>query len=137
MTTIAQVRAEIADVLTTNLTGWRASAYVGDQVNPPHIKVSMPAFDPRLVFSQAKSSHTFRCIAYAPRAATENSEALLDALCELSGTGSFIATIQDGALWSVSVDYAQVTNVSEVQVTTFGNDGVEYLARSFDVEVVW
>lgn len=137
MPTIAQVRADIANVLQTNLSGWRASAYVGDQVNPPHIKVGMPAFDPRLIFSQAKSSHTFRCTAYAPRATTEQSEAKLDALCELTGSGSFIATIQNGSLWSVTVDYAQVVNVSEVQVTTFGTDGTEYLARSFDVEVVW
>lgn len=136
MTTIYEVRQGLADALST-LPGWRASAYVGDQLNPPQIKVTMPAFDPRMVFGQSKAAHTFRCYAYAPRAASESSERLLDELAEPTGVGSLIAAVQTSGNWTVSVDYAVVTNVGEITVTQFGTDAAEYFVRPFDVEVVW
>lgn len=135
MTTIAQVRDNLADIAAT-ITGWRGTAYVGDAVNAPVIKVFRPAFDPRVVFSGSKMQLTFRCVAYAKRVETDRSEAALDALAELTGSGSFIAAVQTSSNWSVTVDYAQVVNVGETTVVTFG-DGVEYLACPFDVEVVW
>lgn len=142
MTTIAGVRADLANVLST-IDGWSVSniagtpsGYIGDQLNTYSFKVGRPAFDPRLVFSQAKSSHAFTVTAYAPRTPAELSEAALDALCELTGTGSLIATVQDGTNWTVTVDYAVVTNCGEVQVATW-IDGVEYLACQFQIEVVW
>ena len=80
---------------------------------------------------------TFRCAAYAKRVESATSEQALDALAELSGDGSFIAAVATSDNWSVTVDYAQVVNVGEVAVTTFGQDGAEYLVCPFDVEVVW
>ena len=136
MTTIADVRTDLVNVLA-NIPGWSTSnGYVGDQLNTYSFKVSRSAFDPRMVFSQAKATHQFTVAAYAPRATPEVSEAALDALCELLGEGSLIATVQDGTNWSVTVDYAVVTNCGEVQSITW-IDGVEYLAVQFTIEVCW
>jgi hypothetical protein len=99
--------------------------------------VARPEFDPRMVMSGAKCQHTFTLTAYASRAASELSEESLDALCELSGTGSLIAAVQDELNWTVTVDYAQVVRCGEVYVATFGGGTTEFLACSFDVEVVW
>jgi hypothetical protein len=136
MTTILDARQGLSDALST-IPGWRASPYVGDQVNPPMIKVTMPAFDPRMVFGQSKSQKTFRCYAYAPRAAAESSERLLDELAEPTGTGSLIEAVQTSGNWTADVDYAVVINVGEITVTQFGTDAAEYFVRPFDVEVVW
>lgn len=135
MTTIADVRDNLATI-ADGIAGWHGSKYVGDAVTAPVIKVFRPAFDPRFVFNGAAVQMTFRCVAYAKRIDSAESEKALDALAELSGSGSFIAAVQDSTNWTVTVDYAVVTNVDEVQVATLG-DGVEYLACSFDVEVVW
>jgi hypothetical protein len=136
VTTIAEVREDMARVLA-NLSDWSVSSYIGDQVHSRMIKIARPAFDPRMVFQQTKAVHTFKVTAYAPRSTTEASEAALDALCELSGSTSLIATIQDGSLWSVTVDYAQVTNCGAVYATQWVDSTTEFLACDFDIEVVW
>jgi hypothetical protein len=135
VTTIAEVREALSDALAT-IPGWSASPYIGDQVHTYMFKVARPAFDPRMVMSQAKSSHTFTVTAYAPRATPEASEAALDALCELTGSGSLIAAVQDGDNWSATVDYAQVVSCGEVQVAQW-TDAAEFLACQFQIEVVW
>ena len=135
MTTIYQVRSALADVLSL-IPGWSVgSPYVGDQVNAFTFKINRPAFDPRMVMQQSKAAHTFTVTAYAPRAVPEESEAALDALCELTGTGSLIATVQDGDLWSVTVDYAVVTQCGEIQAVDW--DTTQFLACQFQIEVVW
>ena len=136
MTTIYDVRQGLADA-AAHVAGWRTSAYVGEQVNPPMIKVTMPAFDPRYVLGETKARYTFRCYAYYTRAAGEAAERALDELAELSGAGSLIAAVQDGTNWPITVDYAVVTQVGEISTTQFGTDAVEYFVRPFDIEVVW
>lgn len=136
MTTIYDARQGLTDALST-IPDWRASPYVGEQVNPPMIKVTMPAFDPRYVMGESKARYTFRCYAYYARVAAEAAEKALDALAEPTGTGSLIAAVQTGTNWSASVDYAMVTNVGEISVTSFGTDAAEYFVRPFDIEVVW
>ena len=135
MTTIAEVRQNLADIAGT-IYGWVGSQYVGDSVDTRTIKVFRPEFDPRVVFGGGKMQLTFRCVAYAKRADSAASELALDALAELSGSDSFIVAVGDSSNWDVTVDYAQVTSVGETALTV-GNDGVEYLACPFDVEVVW
>lgn len=136
MTTIAEVRQNLADI-ADSLDGWHGSQYVGDAAVAGVIKVFRPEFDPRVVFGGGVMQLTFRCVAYAKRVESRTSEAALDALAELTGAGSFIAAVANGDNWSVTVDYAQVVNVGEVSVSTFGSDGVEYLVCPFDIEVVW
>jgi len=134
--TIADIRQNLADIADT-LDGWYGRMYVGDAGDKRVIKVFRPAFDPRMVFGGGKYQMTFRCVAYAARVDSDASEQALDALAELSGDGSFIVAVQSSDNWSVTVDYASVTDVGEVGVTVFGSDGVEYLACPFEVEVVW
>jgi hypothetical protein len=136
VTTIADVREDMAAVLST-LADWSVSSYIGDQVFPRMIKIARPAFDPRMVFQQTKAVHQFKVTAYAPRATPETSEAALDALCELTGNTSLIAAIQDGSLWTVDVDYAQVTKCGAVYATQWVDSTTEYLACDFEIEVVW
>jgi hypothetical protein len=63
-------------------------------------------------------------------------EIRLDALCEPTGTGSIIATVQTSTNWTVTVDYAEVVECGEVQSVTW-IDGTDYLAAQFRIEVVW
>lgn len=134
MTTIADVRDNLADIAST-LDGWQGSPYVGDAVTTGTIKVFRQAYDPRFVFGSAKAAIVFKCVAYAKRIESAASEATLDALCEPTGAGSFIAAVASSTNWSVTVDSAQVVEVGEVAVQSWG-DGVEYLVCPFDVEVV-
>lgn len=136
MTTIAEVRQNLAEI-ADSLDGWYGRMYVGDAGDKRVIRVFRPEFDPRMVFGGGKYQMTFRCVAYAARIDADASEQALDALAELTGDGSFIAAVQDSDNWSVTVDYANVTNVGETSVTNFGDEGVQYLACQFDVEVVW
>lgn len=135
MTSIAEVRANLV-AIADSLDGWHGDAYVADSVNAPVIKVFRPSFDPRVVFGGGKMMLTFQCVAYAKRVDAVASETALDVLAELSGTGSFIAAVQLSSNWTVTVDYAVVSEVGQVAVAVWG-DGVEYLACPFDVEVVW
>jgi hypothetical protein len=136
MTTIYEVRQGLSNALGT-VPGWRSSPYVGEQVNPPMFKVTMPAFDPRYVMGETKARYTFRCYAYYTRVAADAAERALDELAEPTGAGSVIAAVQTSTNWTITVDYAQVTNVGEITVTSFGTDAVEYFVRPFDIEVVW
>ena len=136
MTTLADVRSDLITVLG-NLSGWRTAAYVGSGVNPPQLVVTRSAFDPRMVFSGGKCEHTFKVTAYVTRDATVQSEKALDELAEPSGAGSLIAVVQTSSNWSVTIDYAAVTNVGEVVVVQFATDGAFYLACPFEIKVVW
>jgi hypothetical protein len=133
MTTIAEVRDNLSDIADT-IYGWHGSAYVGDSAVAGVIKVFRKPFDPRLVFGSAKTAIVFQCVAYAKRIESRTSEAALDALCEQTGDGSFLAAVALSTNWSVTVDSAQVVEVGEVAVAAI--DGVEYLVCPFDVEVV-
>ena len=136
MTALADVRDNLATICTT-IDGWTGSGYVGDTVNAGYIKVTSPAFDPRMVLSGGKCEHTFRLIAYAQRTGSEYSEAALDVLRDVSGDGSLLAAVQTSTNWTITVDYAQVIEIGEVQLAQFGQDTTEYLACSFLVKVVW
>ena len=136
MTTVSEVREEIAGIIDDNIDGLRGSAIVPDQMVGPIAVVSRRAFDPRYVFSGAKSQYEFTVTIYTPRAADRAAQNLLDDWVELSGDTSVIAAIENGDNWqNVTVDYAQVVNVSEVQSVSV--DTAEYLAVRLDVEVVW
>ena len=139
MTSIADVRGQFPTVLAHIGGSWFCTdGYVGDKLSAFQLKVSRPPFDPRMVMSGTKAIHKFRVTAYAPRAESIESEKALDALCELSGSGSMKEAVETSSYWgSVSIDYAQVVNVGETAVVQFGLDAAEYLAVPFDIEVVW
>lgn len=136
MTTVAEIRGDLCAVLN-RISGWTCTnGYIGDSVNTYQFKVSRAPFDPRYVFGESKKVVTFNVTAYAPRANAEQSEADLDALCEPTGTGSLIATVQTGSYWSVTLDYAQVVQCSDVHIVTWW-DSTEYLVCVFQIEVSW
>ena len=136
MTTVSQVRQQIADIIDDNIEGLRASAIVPDQMVAPIAIVSRRAFDPRYVFSGAKAQYELTITIYVPRTADRAMQNLLDEFVEVSGATSVIEAVQTGSNWTnVTVDYAQVVNVSEVSAVSV--DTAEYLAVQLDVEVVW
>lgn len=136
MTTIVEIRDELADVID-GISGWRATGFMGDGINPPVIKVTRPSFDPRTVFQAAKQVATFQAKAIVARGTGESGERQLEALAELTGAGSLTATVQTGSNWSVTVDYAQVVRIGEVVPDTDSNAGVGFLTMDFDIEVCW
>ena len=134
--TLAEVRDDLESVLEL-IDGWRATAWVGNQINPPQCVVSRLPYDPRLTLNSAKAIYHFQVTAYAPFATPVESEKLLDDLADPRSDGSLIATVQNGSNWSVTIDYAQVVNVGQVSAVQFGNDAADYLACPFEIEVVW
>ena len=136
MTTVSEVRQAMADAIADNVEGLRASPIVPDQMVGPIAVVSRQAFDPRYVFSGAKAAYAFTVTVYVLRSADRAQQNLLDEFVELSGSQSVIAALQDEDNYpNVTLDYVQVTNVSEVQAVSV--DTAEYLAVRLDVEVVW
>lgn len=134
MPTVAEVRDELADVITTG-AGLRATALVQDTLVAPIAVVSRRPFDPRMVLQQHKAAYQFTVTIYVDRTDERAAQRALDTYCEVSGANSVIAAIQNGSNWSVTVDYAQVTQVGDVQPVIVGESN--YLIVPLDVEVVF
>lgn len=135
MTTIAEVRDAIANCIDT-IPGLRSAAYIQDQITPPIAHVMPLDFDPRLVFSEAKSVYKFQIRVYVGRTPAEQNQAALDTYREVHGSHSITAAVQDDTNWGgVEVDYAKVTRIGSVGVAEVG--GVPYLVLQIDVEVLW
>lgn len=134
MPTVTEVRDDLAAVITAG-TGLRAAPLVQDVMVAPIAIVSRRPFDPRMVLQQAKAAYQFTVTIYADRTDERAAQRKLDAYCELSGSTSVLAAIQDGTLWSEDVDYAQVTQIGDVQAVIIGESN--YLAVEMAVEVVF
>jgi hypothetical protein len=134
MPTTSEVRQALADAIT-DATGLRSAALVQDTMIAPIAIVSRQAFDPRMVFAQAKAPYRFRVTIYADRTNERASQVAIDEWCELAGANSVVAAIQDGDNWSVDVDYAQVTSISELQAVGVAES--QFLMVELDVEVVF
>lgn len=134
MPTVTEVRDDLAAVITAG-TGLRAAPLVQDTMVAPIAVVSRRPFDPRMVLSQASAAYLFAVTIFADRTNERASQRLLDSYSELSGSTSVLAAIQDGTLWSVDVDYAQVTQIGDVQAVIVGESN--YLAVELLVEVVF
>lgn len=135
MPTVNEVRQGLADAITDGV-GLRAAHQWQDTLSAPIAVVTRRSFDPRYVFSGQRAAYQFLVTIYADRTNERAAQKLLDDYCELSGETSVIAAIQDGDNWTnVAVDYAQVTQVSEVQSVAVSES--QFLAVSLDVEVVF
>lgn len=134
MTTFADVRQALADAVAT--TGLRCLPYPLDDLPVPCAYVDRAEFDPRFVFSQAKASRNLIVQVLLPRDSERAGQIKLDAYCELSGSTSILAAIQDGNNWPDNlVDSASVTSIGDPGVVNVG--GVDYLTTVFSVEVIW
>jgi hypothetical protein len=157
MPTVTQVRDELARVITVG-AGLRAAALVQDTMVAPIAIVSRRPFDPRMIFSQAKAAYQFTVTIYVDRTDERAAQRALDNWCEIRSidlvvetdeqldaetgddllveeSASVVEAIQNGANWLVDVDYAQVTQIGEVQAVIIGESN--YLAVPLDVEVVF
>lgn len=158
MPTVSDVRDSLAAAITAG-TGLRATALVQDVLVAPIAVVSRRAFDPRLVFSQSKTAYQFTVTVYADRTDERSAQQQLDDWVDVVGirdllleTGdnwlledgsltsaesfpSVVLAIQDDALWGVTVHYAQVTRIGEVQAVIIGESN--YLAIELEIEVVF
>ena len=133
MPTVTEVRDTLATAIT-NGAGLRAAPLMQDTMVPPIAIVERQAFDPRLVFAQGKAAYQFTVRLFAGRTNERAAQEALDGWCEISGTGSVIAAIQNDANWGATdVDYAVVTNVSEVQAAAVAES--VYLTVELTVEV--
>ena len=134
MPTVTEVRDQLADIITDH-AGLRAVPLVQETMIPPIAIVTRRAFDPRLVFTQSKAAYLFTVTIYVDRTVERSAQIKLDEYCELSGNDSVTAAIQNGANWTLAVDYAQVTQIGEVQAVAIAESN--YLAVALDVEVVF
>ena len=134
--TVATVRQAIADACAT-VTGLRGAAYRPDQLNPPIAVVTPGEFDPRDVMVQAEVTRPFTVSIYAGRTTEVAAQKLLDTYTDLSGSASVIAAIQASTSLhdGTTADFAEVTNVSALQVETIG--AVDYLLVALTVEVAF
>lgn len=135
MPTVTEVRNGLANAINTGMA-LRTSPLVLDSMVPPIAVVARAPFDPRLVFTQSKAAYPFYVRLYAGRADERSAQEKLDEWTDLTGDDSVIAAIQDSANWTaVDVDYAVVTNISEVQTAAIGES--VYLTVELSVEVVF
>lgn len=135
MPTVTEVRNGLADAINTGMA-LRTSPLVLDSMVPPIAVVARAPFDPRYVFTQSKAAYPFYVRLYAGRADERSAQEKLDEWTDLTGDDSVIAAIQDSANWTaVDVDYAVVTNISEVQTAAIGES--VYLTVELSVEVVF
>lgn len=134
MTTTAEVREALA--IAGSYCGREVKPYLGSTITSGSGYVLRREFDPRMVFSEAKSMRPFMVRFYLNAASPESAQQDIDALCDITGTESFVAAIQNGTNWPDDlVDYAQVVNVGEINDSTV--DGTNYFTVDFDIEVVW
>lgn len=138
MTTIAQVRTGLAAVIYAG-TGLRAKGYVGQQqVSAPGARILRQEYDPRLVFGEGIVRIPFSIRICTGKVADIAAEKKLDTFCEVSGSTSVIAALQDLSRWTtagVTIHFADVTRVSEPFAVSAG--GVDYLAVDIDVQVAF
>lgn len=134
MPTVTEVRDDLAAVITAG-TGLRAAPLVQDVMVAPIAVVSRRPFDPRMVLSQASAAYQFTVTIYVDRTDERAAQRALDGYCELSGTTSVLAAIQNGSLWTKDVDYAQVVQIGDVVPVVVGESN--YLIVQLDVEVVF
>lgn len=130
MTTIAQVRKALADAASTS--GVEIRDYEPDMPVAGGGWVVRREMDPRMVFGATKNMFPMGIVVLFNRT---SGLAQVDALCEPSGLGSMKAAVENGDNWGVTVDYAEVTRISDTNVVELG--GAMYLSVEFDIEVVW
>ena len=134
MPTVQEVRSALADAVGT--TGLRSAPMWQDTFTAPIAIITRREFDPRLVFTANKAVYEFTVTIYADRTNERAAQVLLDDYCEVTGSGSIVAAIQDEDNWSsVEIDYVQVTRVGEVSGVSQGESN--YLIVPIDVEVVF
>lgn len=133
---IRTVRLAIATAVGAIL-GLNTSYFVPDQVNTPLAVVfrKLITYDVTMggAGTDRGNSYLFAVVVYAPRAAAQASQDLLDNYCEPTGATSIKAAIETNAALQALVAWADVTSASEPQIATAGQ--IEYMTTEWTVEV--
>lgn len=133
MATLADVRDELADILS-RVTGIRADGYVG--MGPPWVpcfRVARSEFDPRLAYGSTKVTVPFTVVAFASADADRAGEILLDQMADNSGKLSVRAALETRSNWSLAIDYCVLVRIGEPQMAEIG--GTRVLTTEFDIDV--
>lgn len=130
----ADVRMALASAITAG-TGLQCDPYVMDHVNAPCVMLGRNEMDPRFVFSATKNSFNFRVTLFVSRQSEVAAQQAIDLYADPLSASGIRQAIENSALWTVSVDYAQVNKIGPVR--EIESAGVIYMSVDFDVEVVW
>lgn len=132
--TISEACDAVATVLSS-ITGLRSLGYADDTINPPQAQVYTREYDPRMVFGNNKRTFMLGVRVFVRRTDPRSAQRALREFMEPTGSTSVTATIENEALWPVTVDYAEVTSIGQpFEVET---PAEIYWAVDFDVDVVW
>lgn len=130
---------EACEALATvvgSISGLRAKGYADDTINPPEAQVYTREFDPRLTLGGSpKRVFQLGVRVFVKRTNPRSGQKSLRGFMEPTGAASVLAKINDGDSWSVTIDYAEVTNVG--QPFEFLTENEAFWAVDFDVDVTW
>lgn len=131
--TIATVRSAMATALRT-ISGLRASEYLTEQVKTPHAMIDFEV-EPDLTFGRGADVYRFQVTVFSDRAAERASQVFLDTLRDPQATDGIKYVLEHDATLAAQVDYCRVTRIGKTEIIPVS--GVEYLAVTFDAEVVF
>lgn len=134
MTTIAQARTSLAGAISSG-AGLRSIPYLSSSIAHPCAHINPGPYDPRMVLGKSKAQYEFTVTVFVGTASDRAAQKRCDALREPSGVGSLVAAIEDGDLWLVDVDYAQVTLVGEPTLAVIAEETL--MMFEVNVEVVF
>lgn len=135
MTTLAEARQELADVVSS--VGLRCSPYLTDSIAAPCAMIGRRSIDPRE--TMGSTVHTFPMFVrlFVQRSSERAGQITLDEYCAVSGASSVMAALEDENNWTAGVvDYCVVTRIGEETLASQQGGG-EYLTVDIDVEVSW
>lgn len=127
--TVATIRAGIAAALDT-IAGLRVSAYVVDQVNPPHAMVMRREFTYDTVQQTGTYDGVFVVRVFASRTAEKAAQVFLDGLVDPTGVK---AAVEADPTLGGAVSDCWVRSVAEIVSVTVGD--IDYLAIDFELRV--
>jgi hypothetical protein len=132
---VATVRAAMAEALQTISSDGitlKATAYVTDQITPPHAQFDYEV-NPHLVFGDDKGVYDFTVWVFVGRPSEVAAQKFLDILRDPSNTESVPYVLENDSGLDAVTDYVTVKNCGRVEIAPVG--GAEYLMVPFDVEV--
>jgi len=136
VTTIADVRTQMATAAVVADGLQRCHPYLLDKIVPPCAEITTLPRDPRMVLSKAKAPYRFVITVYVDRTSERAGQELLDTFAEPTGATSLTEAIEAEANWgTVDVDYVTVTDISGISEVELA--GSKYLIERFIVEVCW
>lgn len=134
MTTINDACEALANVLGT-VDGLRATAYIDDQIHPPHAQIYTRDYDPRMVLGNSKRTYMLGVRIFVRRTDPRSAHWAIRNFMEPTGSTSITATVENEDLWDVIIDYAEVTNIG--QPFEMETAAEVYMAVDFDIDIVW